>query len=1293
MLSRLLYFILFFVLKHSFAIPLLNETELSLTGDVGDTTLYTYSIIDDSHSTFIVSVEGMTYYDRSSISATYSCDSSCTSGNLNPYSYCKSYSYNEVKNTLTFYSKTICDIEIKVTINAKGSSFLVRTRHYPIIKLPDFYSFTDFLNPAHSVSRYFSLPISENSIPATLSLVLKPAASLDNVNMFISGDCLCGNDKDVDLFFKKNCNSGTYFNILVEKNCTVYVHIDIYSYDSGFTLTSSFDPIISLQNNQEINVNAKFSRSFTYQLDDLNVPASIYFIIKNSSSTIYATNDCGCNYKAKNPNDQQYCYSSSSSVLATYMGIGCNVFYTVSSGGIYTVKVIMNPIMVIEENIALDFGPLDSDIRVKDIFFFFVHRTKGSSSYSTYIAIEGETDSDLSYLYVNNQDPAKCVYNSFPGYSASCISGQRQGTENNFVQINSEVPQNISIGVKVFALFKKFTLRITKLLTTSLLNNTNVFLSPISSIKLFSMKYFLTYQIPKDVIVSAIYIYVRGKTTSDRGSIRLNYDCVSACPYRSFPGDNPACYASSTSGQIFVVDQYLTTSCFLHIGLIPESYNEGFDLLLINLPKSYLKNQQLVLFNHFSLPVVLKNIYVAYYFEILPQFGTGIIRFSYIGQTLNDYADLIYSGAYFCNPSSEYPIARTYYYQDYTYCGYASHIGKITTLDIPIKEPINTKITISMNILNYYQGGTFSVKMDQDCLTSSSNFCSECEINSLNKPVCIMCQSQYLLDESHLCQPCDKFDGYFFDEKLQKCNQCIENCKTCTNLNVCSVCLTGYDYDIKLNQCICSVSKIPYCTKCSYDKQSSNATCLDCIEGYGLNSNGICYNLSTDPNFYIQQQIFNEKTKLKIAWTNVNPSEDVFQYVFFSLQSNIWYQNSIIVNPTCNNRFPKESTITFLSNKTSVWVELEMADFIKCGFSSSDNTTWEGSIIYYNVNNNKGYATLLKLHYQPNNYGELVLREDSDTFDGTSVIFSSEQDPNLKKEIVSYGEKLQLTILDSSQYDYAISIQDSDTFKSQYIIKNKCNTKFAGKSYVPFDESVSGSTKNVTTWLSLTDLMNCGFKRVNNGDTYTGVIIIYNTDIYVAYLNVLTIVVQQTNDGRNMLTVKNENNSIVIISNMTIEKTLSVDARLSLYTDSNYATKKKEILSNDSVNYFLLTLEQSVNAYSLNITKGFLESDNDKYLLDYLKYMEIHKEANSVQFTLDFSKVKIGTYELKVYFDASLESKKRFRTLAVSSENSTVTNSSSFFINVKGKDIGIQLFSWIIKEINIFIVICLFLIS
>ena len=961
-----------------------------------------------------------------------------------------------------------------------------------------------------------------------------------------------------------------------------------------------------------------------------------------------------------------------------YLENSCTAYIKIPPGT-YTIKIIMKYVTVFDGDVEMDIGFVDPDIRANNIYVYFIHNTKFTAANSLYIMVEGKTSEDRSDIYVNNQNAAKCNYlnRTFPNSYYNCLYSQTQNVQNNFLQVNSEVPQIIAIGIRIDYILQGFTLKLKNWLVLTLKNNTNFALPSISSIKNYSPKLYMNYEIPKNISKSALYIYLMGQSASDNSAtVYLNFDCLSSCPYRNFPGNDAGyCYSKGMSDQNLVVDQYFSTSCMVYITVAITSYNLGLNLTVINLPKFYLQNQQPYVFNHFGLPVKQKGMYLYFYFAVLSQYGPVTITIAYNGLTASDNAYIFLSGEYFCTPFNEFPFQCNYYYCTPNYCSAAYNSGKTTSMQISITESVNTNLTFGVYLLSYYQGGIVSVTMNQACLSNSSNFCTQCELTSNGKSMCTRCLSQYILDSSSLCQPCDKSEGHYLDATLNQCNQCMPNCKNCTNSNSCITCAAGYIYDNQTQQCICSTSNLPYCAQCSYNL-SNTAVCVGCIQGFGLN-NGSCYNLSTDSNFYIQQTIINQLTQLTIYWTNVNSSIDVFQYVFFSIQSPTTYQNQVTLNQNCNSEIA-ENSLNFQGNQTSKWVTLKLDDLISCGFTTSDNITWQGLIIYFNTNKNQGYATLLKVNYQPNEYGQLVLRDQSDTLDGTNLVFHNfQQDPKVSNQIQSIGEQLQLSFIDTSGNNYSYSIQGNATFQSQIVIKSTCNSAHNDLSFVSFVNSADGTTNNITVYLSLIDFINCGFKRVNNGNTYIGVIIYYNTDLSIAYVNSITIKALISSDGKTSLSIVQGSDSITIISTSLMDESLFVMAELAFFQDQTYQTKKNSVFSNSSTNYFQLKLINSAIVYNLTITSGSLESDSSIYFFNLLNFTMLKNDTNVIDFSLNFSQVPVGTYQLNLFFMADLllsnhrilqklASNSHFkRILSVSNQSTNVSNSSMVWIQIK----------------------------
>ena len=101
--------------------------------------------------------------------------------------------------------------------------------------------------------------------------------------------------------------------------------------------------------------------------------------------------------------------------------------------------------------------------------------------------------------------------------------------------------------------------------------------------------------------------------------------------------------------------------------------------------------------------------------------------------------------------------------------------------------------------------------------------CKECEETSTddNNQKCISCKNtEYFLKEGNCVEKCSDF-GYY--QKDKECLKCSENCKICTEYNICTECYEGKYLD----------ENDYTCKKCSDD-------CLTCSKGIDSNGNNNC---------------------------------------------------------------------------------------------------------------------------------------------------------------------------------------------------------------------------------------------------------------------------------------------------------------------------------------------------------------------------------------------------------------------------------------------------------------------
>ena len=148
-------------------------------------------------------------------------------------------------------------------------------------------------------------------------------------------------------------------------------------------------------------------------------------------------------------------------------------------------------------------------------------------------------------------------------------------------------------------------------------------------------------------------------------------------------------------------------------------------------------------------------------------------------------------------------------------------------------SPQNTCVPCPSNCksCNYYQciqcESGFEIDLNKVCI-SCGEHCSSCYIDNNNKPICISCDSSYILtDNEKICEllsipdHCNNYANKRFNNKDEV---------------ICTSCDSYYTLDGTNNKCLNCPS---HCTRCHFD-ESNNFYCDDCGYDYVLNSNKLC---------------------------------------------------------------------------------------------------------------------------------------------------------------------------------------------------------------------------------------------------------------------------------------------------------------------------------------------------------------------------------------------------------------------------------------------------------------------
>ncbi|KAL4472694.1 hypothetical protein ABPG74_018643 [Tetrahymena malaccensis] len=115
--------------------------------------------------------------------------------------------------------------------------------------------------------------------------------------------------------------------------------------------------------------------------------------------------------------------------------------------------------------------------------------------------------------------------------------------------------------------------------------------------------------------------------------------------------------------------------------------------------------------------------------------------------------------------------------------------------------------------------------------------CATCDERSTR---CTSCKPNFILSR-YTCQSASCQDGSFINQQ-GRCQRCSESCTKCVNYqDYCTECASGYTLDRTTQRCIKSQNFSqchPSCKSCS--QINSDTACVSCYDGYYLNNRGQC---------------------------------------------------------------------------------------------------------------------------------------------------------------------------------------------------------------------------------------------------------------------------------------------------------------------------------------------------------------------------------------------------------------------------------------------------------------------